>query len=470
MSEFTQRARPDQRRRSSSTAGSSRTTSARLAGEVSPPAITTAARPMTLCEKILAAHAIVDAKAGQARRARGEAGRRVLRAHRRALLARVRDADGRVALPRRARRKTPRSPSPRASSPSAITSPSSISIMPKAHKRHGPRRAGARRSPPCRRRSRSKQGIKLYGEVHRDGKLVGSEAICHNKVIEEIALPGPGRRRHRLAHVHGGRARVLRVRRRLDRHGQRLVHARRARHRPRDGALRPARQAARRRLREGRDAPHPGAAVLQERRRASARCSSSPATASRAMALDERATLTNMAVEAGGFTGIIEADEVVVDYLVKQRGLDADDVRARIVKADPGATYLRDVRASTSSAIAPMVATPGDPRNGVPLRDARTSSGDVKIDIAYGGSCTGGKKADMDMYAARPRATRSKQGKRVAAGRAPLHPVRLAGHPPLRRGEGLPRRLRQGGRRARRPVVRRLHQGGPGRRATRPTR
>ena len=36
--------------------------------------------------------------------------------------------------------------------------------------------------------------------------------------------------------------------------------------------------------------------------------------------LDERATLTNMAVEAGGFTGIIEADEVVVDYLVKQRG------------------------------------------------------------------------------------------------------------------------------------------------------
>ena len=34
------------------------------------------------------------------------------------------------------------------------------------------------------------QGIKLYGEVHRDGKLVGSEAICHNKVVEEIALPG----------------------------------------------------------------------------------------------------------------------------------------------------------------------------------------------------------------------------------------------------------------------------------------
>ena len=35
-----------------------------------------------------------------------------------------------------------------------------------------------------------RHGMKLYGEVHRDGKLVGSEAICHNKVIEEIALPG----------------------------------------------------------------------------------------------------------------------------------------------------------------------------------------------------------------------------------------------------------------------------------------
>ncbi len=32
-----------------------------------------------------------------------------------------------------------------------------------------------------------------------------------------------------------------------------------------------------------------------------------------AMGLDERATLTNMAVEAGGFTGIIEADEVIVE-------------------------------------------------------------------------------------------------------------------------------------------------------------
>jgi 3-isopropylmalate/(R)-2-methylmalate dehydratase large subunit len=44
-----------------------------------------------------------------------------------------------------------------------------------------------------------------------------------------------------------------------------------------------------------------------------------------------------------------------------------------------------------------MVATPGDPRNGVPLAQLQENA--PKINIAYGGSCTGGKKADMDMYA-----------------------------------------------------------------------
>jgi len=136
----------------------------------------------------------------------------------------------------------------------------------------------------------------------------------------------------------------------------------------------------------------------------------------RAMQLDERATLTNMAVEAGGFTGIIEADEVVVDYLVKQRGANADDVRRRIVKADPGATYSATFEIDLASLV-PMVATPGDPRNGVPLTSlSGTNAGaDVKIDIAYGGSCTGGKKADMDMYASVLRRA-VEHGKKVAHG------------------------------------------------------
>jgi 3-isopropylmalate/(R)-2-methylmalate dehydratase large subunit len=131
--------------------------------------------------------------------------------------------------------------------------------------------------------------------------------------------------------------------------------------------------------------------------------------------MDERATLANMAVEAGGFTGIIEADEVVVDYLVVQRRLDAtvgrDQVRRAIVKADPGASYCATFEIDLG-AIPPMVATPGDPRNGVPLESL---DGPVRIDIAYGGSCTGGKKADMDMYAG-VLARAVAKGKRVAPG------------------------------------------------------
>ena len=59
------------------------------------------------------------------------------------------------------------------------------------------------------------------------------------------------------------------------------------------------------------------------------------------MSLDERATLTNMAVEAGGFTGIIEADDVVVEHIHSLRGTDKDQLRAQIVKADDGASYAK---------------------------------------------------------------------------------------------------------------------------------
>jgi 3-isopropylmalate/(R)-2-methylmalate dehydratase large subunit len=102
-----------------------------------------------------------------------------------------------------------------------------------------------------------------------------------------------------------------------------------------------------------------------------------------------------MSVEAGGFTGIIAADEVVWDYLAARRGLSREALQAMSVRADDGATYAHHFNIDLSTVV-PMVATPGDPRNGIPLTRL---ANDVKIDIAYGGSCTGGKKADMDMYA-----------------------------------------------------------------------
>jgi len=129
------------------------------------------------------------------------------------------------------------------------------------------------------------------------------------------------------------------------------------------------------------------------------------------MPMDERATLTNMAVEAGGTTGIIEPDEVTLRYLVRMRGLDAEDALKGFLKSDEDAEYAATFEIDLGQ-IRPMVATPGDPRNGVNIEDLPA---EVKIDAAYGGSCTGGKMADMDMYAAvLSRAV--EQGRKVAPG------------------------------------------------------
>jgi 3-isopropylmalate/(R)-2-methylmalate dehydratase large subunit len=116
----------------------------------------------------------------------------------------------------------------------------------------------------------------------------------------------------------------------------------------------------------------------------------------REFSLDERATLTNMAVEAGGTTGIIEPDDMTLEYLVQNRGLDEEEVRKGFLRSDADAEYAATFDINLEE-IHPMVATPGDPRNGVRIEDL---ADEVKIDAAYGGSCTGGKMADMDMYAA----------------------------------------------------------------------
>jgi 3-isopropylmalate/(R)-2-methylmalate dehydratase large subunit len=127
--------------------------------------------------------------------------------------------------------------------------------------------------------------------------------------------------------------------------------------------------------------------------------------------MDERATLTNMSVEAGGFTGIIEPDEATLAYVVTTRGLDAEEVRKGFVYSDADAEYAATFEINLEE-IRPMVALPGDPRNGIPIDQLEQ---EVRIDAAYGGSCTGGKMADMDMYA-RVLQNALAHGKRVAPG------------------------------------------------------
>lgn len=114
--------------------------------------------------------------------------------------------------------------------------------------------------------------------------------------------------------------------------------------------------------------------------------------------MDERATLTNLAVECGATTGIIEPDEVTKQYLMKFRGWPEERASQGYLKADADAAY--DAVFDIDLAKVPqMVATPGDPRNGVAISGLDGDHRDVVVEIAYGGSCTGGKMADMDMYA-----------------------------------------------------------------------
>jgi 3-isopropylmalate/(R)-2-methylmalate dehydratase large subunit len=113
--------------------------------------------------------------------------------------------------------------------------------------------------------------------------------------------------------------------------------------------------------------------------------------------MDERATLTNLAVECGATTGIIEADDVTKQYLMKFRGWSEERASQGYLKADADAAYDATFTIDLGE-VPQMVATPGDPRNGVRVDDANHDK-PVVLEIAYGGSCTGGKMADMDMYA-----------------------------------------------------------------------
>ncbi|MDP9268158.1 MAG: aconitase family protein [Acidobacteriota bacterium] len=129
------------------------------------------------------------------------------------------------------------------------------------------------------------------------------------------------------------------------------------------------------------------------------------------LSVDERATMTNMAAEIGGFTGVVVPDDKVVDFLVERRGLDRNEVERMLegLTSDAGAEYAHVIDINASD-IHPMVATPGDPGNGKAVRELHTP---VPVEIAYGGTCTAGKNEDMDMYA-RVLADALKQGKRVA--------------------------------------------------------
>ncbi len=104
------------------------------------------------------------------------------------------------------------------------------------------------------------------------------------------------------------------------------------------------------------------------------------------LSLEDRMTLTNMAIEAGGKNGICDVDDKTLAYVRKRSKLPAWEVYRDDPDAAFDAVYEWDL-----AKLEPLVARPHSPDNRATARSCR----DVKIDRAYIGSCTGGKITDM---------------------------------------------------------------------------
>lgn len=135
-----------------------------------------------------------------------------------------------------------------------------------------------------------------------------------------------------------------------------------------------------------------------------------------ALPMDDRLTLTNMAIEAGAKTGIIEPDDVTIRYVQERGRLDIDPV---ISDADANYKHVITYDAST---LEPLVALPYSPANGVPVN----KTGDVSIQQAYIGACTGAKYYDIAAAAAILKGHRIAAGTRMFVAPATADAYRLA--------------------------------------------
>jgi 3-isopropylmalate/(R)-2-methylmalate dehydratase large subunit len=105
----------------------------------------------------------------------------------------------------------------------------------------------------------------------------------------------------------------------------------------------------------------------------------------RGLGMDDRFTICNMAIEAGGKSGIIPFDEVTKAYVAGRA-----ERRYEVYASDEDATYARTIEID-ASAIEPTVAFPHLPSNTKPVREAR----EVTVDQVVIGSCTNGRIEDL---------------------------------------------------------------------------
>jgi 3-isopropylmalate/(R)-2-methylmalate dehydratase large subunit len=108
-----------------------------------------------------------------------------------------------------------------------------------------------------------------------------------------------------------------------------------------------------------------------------------------ALNIEERMTMCNMAIEAGGKNGLIAPDQVTLDY-VNARGKKTGSKPYTVLKSDAGAKFDFE-KVYDVTKMEPVVAKPHSPDNKAFVSQVKGT----KLDRAYIGSCTGGKLTDF---------------------------------------------------------------------------
>jgi len=131
----------------------------------------------------------------------------------------------------------------------------------------------------------------------------------------------------------------------------------------------------------------------------------------RKLSMDDRFTMSNMAIEAGARAGIIEPDEITFDYIkaTRRRKLSTIDHRlSTALKSDSDAIYEK-VYEYDISELEPLVACPYLPSNIKPA----SKLGNIKLDQVVIGSCTNGRLSDLRLAAGLLRNKKIKSGLRL---------------------------------------------------------
>lgn len=113
-------------------------------------------------------------------------------------------------------------------------------------------------------------------------------------------------------------------------------------------------------------------------------------SAIRGLSMDERLVLSNMVVEAGAKTGLIQPDETVADFLRSKGVLEDLDM----IKSDDDASFIKTLHFNASE-LEPQVACPHEVDNVHPVSAVEGKA----VDQVYLGSCTNGRLEDLRIAA-----------------------------------------------------------------------